>query len=94
LGYALMEEIVVREGRVQNVNLHEYKIPTQADTPVTQTILVGHDPRLGITPVGEGANAGLAPAIANAVVDALGSHALDLPLSPEILRSLMVAPTE
>ncbi|MCA1647989.1 MAG: molybdopterin-dependent oxidoreductase, partial [Chloroflexi bacterium] len=25
LGYALMEEIVVREGRVQNVNLHEYK---------------------------------------------------------------------
>src|SRR5229473_260977 len=85
LGYALMEQIVVQDGHVQNVNLHEYKIPTQADTPETETILVGHDPRLGITPVGEGANAGVAPAIANAVVDAIGTHALDLPISAEIV---------
>jgi CO/xanthine dehydrogenase Mo-binding subunit len=89
LGYALMEHIVVHDGRVQNLNLHEYKIPTQADTPETETILVGHDLRLGITPVGEGANAGLAPAIANAVVDVIGAHALDLPLSPEVVRALM-----
>jgi CO/xanthine dehydrogenase Mo-binding subunit len=85
-----MERIVVQDGHVQNLNLHEYKIPTQADTPVTETILVGHDRRLGITPVGEGANAGLAPAIANAVVDAIGAaHALDLPLSPEVVRALI-----
>jgi CO/xanthine dehydrogenase Mo-binding subunit len=45
---------------------------------------------LGITPVGEGANAGLAPAIANAVVDAIGAaHALDLPLSPEVVRAYL-----
>jgi CO/xanthine dehydrogenase Mo-binding subunit len=86
LGYALMEQLVVQDGRVQNLNLHDYKVPTQADTPTVETILVGHDPRLGITPVGEGANAGVAPAIANAVVDVLGPRVLDLPLSPEVVR--------
>jgi CO/xanthine dehydrogenase Mo-binding subunit len=85
LGYALMEQIVIQDGHVQNVNLHEYKIPTQADTPETETILVGHDLRLGITPVGEGANAGVAPALANAVVDAIGPHVFDLPISPEVV---------
>jgi CO/xanthine dehydrogenase Mo-binding subunit/aerobic-type carbon monoxide dehydrogenase small subunit (CoxS/CutS family) len=89
LGYALMEQVTVRDGHVQNVNLHEYKIPTQVDTPPTQTILVGHDLRLGITPVGEGANAGLAPAIANAVVDVIGPRVLDIPLSPERIRALI-----
>jgi CO/xanthine dehydrogenase Mo-binding subunit/aerobic-type carbon monoxide dehydrogenase small subunit (CoxS/CutS family) len=89
LGYALMEEVSVRDGHVQTANLHEYKIPTQVDTPATQTILVGHDLRLGITPVGEGANAGLAPAITNAVVDLIGAHVLDIPLSPERIRELI-----
>jgi len=89
LGYAVMEQFVVQDGHVQNLNLHEYKIPTQADTPETETILVGHDRRLGITPVGEGANAGVAPAIANAVVEAIGPHALDLPLSPEVVRAYL-----
>jgi CO/xanthine dehydrogenase Mo-binding subunit len=90
LGYALMEQLVLQDGHVQNVNLHEYKIPTQADTPAAETILVGRDLRLGITPVGEGANAGLPAAIANAVVDVVGSFAFDLPLSPEIVRSRMI----
>ena len=41
--------------------------------------------KMGITPVGEGANAGLAPAIANAVVDALahvGVRHIDIPITP------------
>ncbi|HEX8968129.1 MAG TPA: molybdopterin cofactor-binding domain-containing protein, partial [Chloroflexota bacterium] len=88
LGYALMEQVVVKDGQVQNLNLHEYKVPTQADVPLVETLLVGHDPRLGITPVGEGANAGLAPAIVNAVMDAIGGHVLDIPLSPEVVRSI------
>lgn len=88
LGYALMEELVVREGHVQNVNLHEYKIPTQADVPMVETVLVGHDERLGITPVGEGANAGVAPAIVNAVVDVVGPRPFDLPLHPETVSPI------
>jgi aerobic carbon-monoxide dehydrogenase large subunit len=90
LGYALMEHIVVQDGRVQTANLHDYKVPTQADAPPVETMLVGLDPRLGITPVGEGASAGVAPAIANAVIDVLGPRALDLPLSPEVVRAGVV----
>jgi CO/xanthine dehydrogenase Mo-binding subunit len=88
LGYAMMEQLVLQDGRVQNLNLHEYKIPTQADVPEVETILIGHDLRLGITPVGEGANTGIAPAIVNAVVDVVGPHAFDLPISPEVVHSL------
>ncbi len=86
LGYALMEEVVLNEGRVANLNFHEYKIPSPADTPGVESILLEPDPRLGITPVGEGPNAGMAPAIVNAVVDALAPYPFDIPLSPEVVR--------
>jgi xanthine dehydrogenase YagR molybdenum-binding subunit len=82
LGYALMEHLVVENGRVQNLNLHDYKLPTQPDVPALETRLIGHDRRLGITPVGEGASAGVAPAIANAVIDVIGPRCLNLPLAP------------
>jgi nicotinate dehydrogenase medium molybdopterin subunit len=85
LGYALMEQLVIRDGRVQNLNLHEYKLPTQLDAPTLQTILVGNDLRLGITPVGEAALAGVAPAIVNAVVEVVGATPFDLPLSAELV---------
>ncbi len=83
LGYAVMEELVVRDGRVQTLNLHDYKLPTQADTPLLETMFVAHDVRLGITPIGEGALAGVAPAIVNAVVDVVGPREFNLPLAPE-----------
>jgi CO/xanthine dehydrogenase Mo-binding subunit len=86
LGYALMEEIVVRDGRVVNLNLHEYKIPTMADLPEVEAVLLESDPRLGITPIGEGPNAGLAPAIVSAVMDVVGPYVFDLPLAPEVVR--------
>jgi CO/xanthine dehydrogenase Mo-binding subunit len=90
LGYAVMEQLVLADGRIQNQNLHEYKLPTQADTPVVETIMLGHDPRLGLTPIGEGGVAGVAPAIVNAVVDVVGARAFDLPLNPEaVLRILL-----
>jgi CO/xanthine dehydrogenase Mo-binding subunit len=86
VGYALMEQVVVQDGRVVNVNLHEYKVPTMGDVPPIQSISVGHDLRLGITPIGEGPNAGLPAAIVNAVVDVVGPFVFDLPLAPEVVR--------
>jgi CO/xanthine dehydrogenase Mo-binding subunit len=83
LGYAVMEQLVLADGRVVNQNLHEYKLPTQVDTPVVETIMVVHDRRLGLTPIGEGGVAGVAPAIVNAVAEVVGPQAFDLPLSPE-----------
>jgi CO/xanthine dehydrogenase Mo-binding subunit len=80
-----MEQLVLQDGRVQNQNLHEYKLPTQADVPIVETLMLAHDERLGLTPIGEAAVAGVAPAIVNAVVDVLGPRTFDLPLSPEKL---------
>jgi xanthine dehydrogenase YagR molybdenum-binding subunit len=89
LGYALMEGLHVEGGRVVNTNLHEYKIPTMADLPKLETILLGPDVRLGLTPIGEGANAGMAPAIVNAVVEVIGAEQpLDIPLQPETILEL------
>jgi CO/xanthine dehydrogenase Mo-binding subunit len=88
LGYALMEGLRVEDGRVTNVNLHEYKIPTMADAPEFEIVLLPADLSLGLTPIGEGPNAGAAPALVNAVVDAIGPHPLDIPLSPDVVRRL------
>jgi putative selenate reductase molybdopterin-binding subunit len=86
LGYAVMEQLALEDGHVVSRNLHDYKVPTQLDVPSVETIMLGHDPRLGITPVGEAALAGIAPAIVNAVVDVVvGPDAFDLPLDPEIV---------
>jgi CO/xanthine dehydrogenase Mo-binding subunit/aerobic-type carbon monoxide dehydrogenase small subunit (CoxS/CutS family) len=91
-GYAMMEQLVVREGRVQNVNLHEYKLPTQLDAPSLEIKLIAHDMRLGITPVGEAAVAAVAPAIVNAVVDVVGPVEFNLPLSAEVVHATRVSP--
>jgi CO/xanthine dehydrogenase Mo-binding subunit len=83
LGYALMEGLMVEEGRVTNVNLHEYKVPTVADVPPLTVIILPPDERLGITPIGEG-GVGMAPAGANPNSNAHGvSVAFDLPITAE-----------
>jgi CO/xanthine dehydrogenase Mo-binding subunit len=88
LGYALLEGLQLEDGRVTTANLHEYKVPTMADLPEFDAILLPPDESLGLTPIGEGVNAGMAPALANAVVDVLGSQSLDLPIRPEVVRRL------
>ncbi|MCA1646344.1 MAG: xanthine dehydrogenase family protein molybdopterin-binding subunit [Chloroflexi bacterium] len=92
LGTARMEELVVTDGRPVNVNLAEYKLPTQLDMPAFKTVLVpttvGPGP-FGVKAAGEVTNSAVAPAIANAVADATGARVVDLPLTPErVLRAL------
>ena len=56
-------------------------------------MLLPPDESLGITPIGEGPSNGVAPAIANAVVDLLGPVVFDLPISPAaVLRAAASAP--
>jgi CO/xanthine dehydrogenase Mo-binding subunit len=89
MGYALMEGLNIEDGRVTNANLHEYKIPSLADLPEFEAILLPADLSLGLTPIGEGPNAGVAPALVNAVTDIVGPHPLDIPLAPEVIRALV-----
>ncbi len=90
-GYALMENIAVDEGRVTTANLNDYKLPTARDVPPMETILLEPDLTLGITPIGEGPNAAMSAAIANAVADATGTDQLVLPITPEAVREALAA---
>ena len=86
LGYGLMEEVAVRDGRVETPNFADYKIPTCADLPELQTVLL--DPEAGMGPfnvkgIGENPNTPVAAAIANAVEDAVGVRIRDLPVTAE-----------
>jgi carbon-monoxide dehydrogenase large subunit len=89
LGYALLEEVALEDGRVQTAHLGEYKLPTMADVPPLTTALLqdpsGPGPYQG-KGIGEGPNCPLAAAIANAVADAVGVRIYDLPITAEKVR--------
>jgi CO/xanthine dehydrogenase Mo-binding subunit len=86
LGFALMEEILMEEGRVTTLNLGDYKIPNLKDITPLKTALVHAG--LGPAPfqskeIGESAISQVAPAIANAVYDAVGVRIKELPITSE-----------
>ncbi|ATW27147.1 xanthine dehydrogenase family protein molybdopterin-binding subunit [Candidatus Formimonas warabiya] len=92
LGGALTEEVKVDAGITRNPNFHDYKIPTALDMPlfIPMIVEVPHrDGPYGAKGVGEPGLAPTAPAIANAVYDAVGVAYNDLPLNPErVLRGI------
>ena len=87
IGYALYEEIDHDEsGRTKNANFTDYKLPTIGDVPPIETIIIeGHygSGPYGAKGVGEANIVPPAPAIANAVFDAIGIRMRNLPLKPE-----------
>ncbi len=86
LGYALMEEYIVKDGITQTPSLAEYLIPTSCDFPTTEAIILesgsGIGP-FGAKGIGEPSLTPAAPAVANAVADALGIRIHEVPLTPE-----------
>jgi carbon-monoxide dehydrogenase large subunit len=92
VGTALMEELTLKDGRVLNPNFRDYRIPTAMDSPPVTSLFVEaphQDGPFGAKGVGEPALAPTAPAIGNAVYDAIGVRIKDLPLTPEkILKAL------
>ncbi|MGH7677297.1 MAG: xanthine dehydrogenase family protein molybdopterin-binding subunit [Gemmatimonadaceae bacterium] len=95
VGYALFEERVLDEslGLPLNPTLHDYKVPTLADVPSIDAFFVpGADTvanHVGAKGLAEPPIIGVAPAIANAVADALGVEVLELPLTPwRVLEAL------
>ncbi len=92
IGMATMEELRIEEGRVLTTNLGDYKVPTIADVPKLVTTLVhsnGGPGPYGAKAIGEMANNSPIAAIANAVADAVGSRAFELPItSDQVFRAL------
>lgn len=87
MGYALCEEMRFDEhGRMINPSFRDYRIFSAMDMPDMQSILVQtHEPSgpYGAKSVSEIPIDGPAPAIANAVYDAIGVRIRELPLTPE-----------
>jgi 4-hydroxybenzoyl-CoA reductase alpha subunit len=89
LGEALMEEMAYRGNRnlVQKMpSMLEYKSPTTCEMCEVETYLVTHpDPNgpFGAKEVGQGPLLPVAPAIANAVYDAVGVRVDEVPITPE-----------
>ena len=88
LGYALFEERVLDErlGVPLNPTLHDYKVPTIGDVPQIEAFFVesvdATANHTGAKGVAEPPIIGVAPAIANAVADALGVEVTEIPLTP------------
>jgi len=86
IGQALFEEIVSRDGIVQNPNLTDYKMPTMQDVPTVETILVqyptAHGPS-GAKGVGEPPCIEPPATIANAIAAATGARVPTLPMTAE-----------
>jgi CO/xanthine dehydrogenase Mo-binding subunit len=95
LGYALLEELFTKGGRVQNARMQSYIIPTSLDAPHIETILIEnaypHGP-YGAKGIGELPMDGPAPAVAAAVLHATGVLVSELPITPDrLLRALKIS---
>ncbi len=91
-GYALMEELIVDQGLIQNPSLESYLIPTVWDVPEIIADFVEIEDAagpLGAKGLGEPPMNITPAAIANAVTDAIGVPATHLPITPERVLSLL-----
>jgi CO/xanthine dehydrogenase Mo-binding subunit len=94
IGYGLIEYLPVQEGRVGTPHFGEYKIPTVKDIPKLITVLVKGEGGVGpykTKGIGENPISPVAPAIANAIEDAVGVRIRDLPITAEKIHAAMRA---
>ena len=85
-GLGVTEEFVTDDGQVLNGSMADYKLPTIADIPRLETVLIQTGGGTGpyeAKAIGELANNATAAAIANAVADAVGCRIFELPITAD-----------
>lgn len=92
VGYALFEDIILNDGKIKNNKFSKYIIPTSFDIPKIEKIII-EEPEstgpFGAKGIGEPVMIPVAPAILNAIYDAVGVRITELPASPEkILKGI------
>ncbi|MFJ5921742.1 xanthine dehydrogenase subunit D [Kitasatospora sp. NPDC092948] len=88
LGLAVMEEIVLTDGKVRNASFTDYLIPTVLDTPpIPVELLELPDPHApyGLRGVGEAPTVSATPSIVAAIRQATGKALTRIPVRPEHL---------
>jgi CO/xanthine dehydrogenase Mo-binding subunit len=92
MGQALYEDVIVEKGQVMNPSFLDYGFPTFMEMPQIEAIEIEtNDPvgPFGAKEAGEGTQLSPAPAIVNAIYDAIGIDFKELPVTPEkILEAL------
>jgi CO/xanthine dehydrogenase Mo-binding subunit len=86
LGYALVEEHALKDGRILNDQFSTYIIPTTLDTPEIKTVLVeSYFPwgPYGAKGLGETPIIAVAPAVTAAIHHAVGVRLDEIPATPE-----------
>ncbi|HYL85551.1 MAG TPA: xanthine dehydrogenase family protein molybdopterin-binding subunit [Candidatus Angelobacter sp.] len=94
IGFALYEKVLWENGRMQNGQMTNYIMPTSADLPPIRVYfeeLGNVHGAFGAKGIGELPMDGPAPAIVNAVEDALGLSFHSIPLLPEDIHDALVA---
>lgn len=85
-GYALYEDIGLKNGRMKNGKMSNYIIPTSMDLPKVKNAII-EDPEntapFGAKGIGEPTMVSVAPAILNAIYDATGVRMTQIPVTPE-----------
>lgn len=92
MGQALYENVIMERGQVLNPSFLDYGIPTAMEIPSIESIEVEtNDPEgpFGAKESGEGTQLSPAPAIVNAIYDAIGVRFTSLPVTPDrVLEAL------
>ncbi|HEX9453632.1 MAG TPA: xanthine dehydrogenase family protein molybdopterin-binding subunit [Candidatus Binatia bacterium] len=98
IGQAMFEEIAYDNGQMINPNSVDYVLPSLGDMPpVIDTIAVEVPDRngpFGAKGIGESALIPVAPAIANAIYDAVGVRIKDLPIKAEKIYLALADPNK
>jgi len=93
LGYALMEDIHFRGGKLSTTNFHNYRIPRFSHMPEIEAILIKND-ELDPQGGGEPAIVPVGAAIANAIFDATGIRVFHMPFTPERVNKAAASPLQ
>ena len=86
LGLAVMEEIVMKDGKVRNPSFTDYLLPTALDAPdVVAVMIEEYEPQapLGAKGIGEPPCISVTPAIVAAIRDAIGKNIERIPVRPQ-----------
>jgi CO/xanthine dehydrogenase Mo-binding subunit len=84
LGAALIEQITVSNGVVQQTNFHAYRVMRMSDMPLMDVKVISTDNKP--TGIGEAGVPVVAPAIANAVAVLTGKRLRHLPMTPDRVK--------
>ncbi|MBN1266631.1 MAG: xanthine dehydrogenase family protein molybdopterin-binding subunit [Anaerolineales bacterium] len=88
VGYALMEELQVKDGVILNPDFLNYRMPTTLDIPEIDPVILEIPSEFGpfgAKGLGEPVMMGVVPAIANAIENAIGVRVTEVPITAERL---------